>query len=383
VILSHKPLAGCVTLALSLSLIGCSGSAPGGPPGASDPTQIIGPSAVEHAPALEEGKDYEVVSRLPAKVGDRITNWRGLVSESEAFGHLTIRSTDPERDPSSIVLMNTNTRRLKTIEELPAGTQLIGMDFSKDYVVWTETTSFSANSEPWTLRSYDRRTESVRTLTTSDELGVGDPPWLAPNGVVPRLMNGQVYLLAADSVELPVTATAYRVAVGGSGGLKKVAADVQGVFPSSGDLLVIRDGEFFLQGTSGGSERRVDPKRRGSQECPGLAREGVILECDVRNGRPRLTILADGKTTEIRFPRPDPNSLNYGVGYLNCSASWVAFTFNDKAHVLDLKSGKLGTLKGAQYTPSDPSWHQTIMYRGTGSIGIAPAPKPAAIIRLR
>lgn len=370
-----------ITLALSLSLLGCSGSAPGGPRSVPDPTQIIGPSAVKHAPALKEGNDYQVLSSLPGKVGDRVTNWRGLVSESEAFGALTTPSADPESVPSSIVLMNTNTRRVKKVEELPAGTQLIGMDFSKDYIVWTETTSFSANSEPWSLRSYDRRTESVRTLATSNELGVGDPPWLAPVGVVPRLMNGQVYLLAADSARLPVTATAYRVPVDGSDGLAQVATDVQGAFTDSGDLLVIRDGEFFRRDTDDGSERRLDPKRRGSEKCPGWAREGVVVECDVRKGKPRLTILADGKTTEIRFPRPDPNSLNYGVGYLNASASWVAFSFNDKAHVLNLKTGKLGTLNGAQYTPSDPSWHQTIVYRKTG--GVMPAPKTADAIRLR
>jgi hypothetical protein len=153
------------------------------------------------------------------------------------------------------------------------------------------------------------------------------------------------------------------------------------VFPQSRDLLVIRDGEFYLRDPSKRSERQVDPQRRGSQKCSGWARGGVVVECDTREGKPRLTILTKRGTTEVRFPRPDANSMNYGVGYLNCSATWVTFTFNDKAHVLNLKTGRLGTLKGAQYTISNSSWHHTINYRKTD--GDASEARSTAFIRLR
>jgi hypothetical protein len=110
-----------------------------------------------------------------------------------------------------------------------------------------------------------------------------------------------------------------------------------------------------------------------------MAADGVVVECDTYKGKPRLTILKAGKVIEIRFPRPDPNSMNYGVGYVNCSASWVTFSFNDHAYVYSLRNGKLGTLKGAQYTTANPSSDRTIAYRETS---FSPGSNPTEFIRL-
>lgn len=377
---SHVPVAVGIALALGLSVFGCSDPAPGGTADSSG-TRIITPSAVAKTPLLREGADYEVTARLPGTVGTKATHWRGLVSKTEAFGELQAQTTIYlDRVPTTIILMDTRTRRVKKIAEQPAGTQVVGMDFSRSHIVWTETTSSDASSEPWVLRSYDRGTGSVRTLATSDSLGVQDPPWLPPQGVMPRLNRGQVYLLAADSNNLPPKATAYRVSLEGNGGLKKVAADVQGVFPSRDHLTLIRNGEFYRRELGGGKEKPLDRKRRGSEACPGWAVGDVVVECDSYNHKPRLTILTNGRTTEIRFPKPDPNSMNYGVGYLNANAGWVTFSFDDKAYVYNLTSGRMGILKGAQYTTSNPSWGRAIKYLVTG--GVVPRPTPMDLIQL-
>jgi hypothetical protein len=382
VIVRGKPSAAAGVLALGLSLLtGCSGSVPGGPPESrAGQARVIAPATVEKAPPLRADEDYEVVSEAPAMVRKRRTHWRGMVSDSTVFGELAVPSKYPDQVPTTLVLLNTRSGHLTTVAELPAGVQLIGMDFSKTNIVWTETTSFSAVTEPWTLRSYDRRSGLLRTLATSDSLGVDEPPWLPPHGVVPRLSDGQVYVLAADGTDLPAKATAYRVPVDGSSGLLKVARDVQGVFPGAGDLTLIRHGQFFRKPSQGGGEKLIDPRHRGSQECPGAADSGVVVECDTYKGKPRLTILANGQVTEVRFPRPDPDSMNYGVGYLNCRSSWVTFSFNDKAYVLNLRTGRLGTLKGAQSTSSNPSWDETISYRKNESI--KPTAEPDKYIRL-
>lgn len=377
---SGRQLTVAMTMALGLSPLGCSGPAPGG--STSDPgqPQIVGPVAVAEAPELKERKDYDVVSDLPAKMNGRVAIWRGMVSPSEAFADLSTQSATVDMTPTPIVLLNIHSRRVKKIAELPGETQLVGMDFSKDYIVWTDTTSFDAYSQPWTLRSYDRRTGKVRVLASSDELGVDHPPLLPPYGVVPRLTAGQVYLLAAASNRLPLTAHAYRVSLSGRGHLKRVAPDVQGIFPQGKRLLLIRDGEFFSRSARSEPERPVDPRRRGSERCAGTASVGVVVECDTYKGKPRLTILQARKVVEIRFPQPDPNSMNYGVGYLNCSASWVTFSFNDHAYVYNLRNGKLGTLKGAQYTAANPSWGRTIAYHETN---FSPGSNPTEFIRLR
>lgn len=349
---------------LALGLTACAGPESEGSPAK---VQVLGPSEVTRARTLEAGTDYSVVARGPAKVGDRTAYWHALVSDKEMLGVLVMPSKTPETAASTVVLMDPKSGKVREVAEPPAGTQMIGADFSSRYIVWTETTSSNIGNAPWTLRSFDRRTGTVRTLATSD--------LLLEDG--PHMSDGQVYLTIADSEELPTTASAYRVAVDGPSELKKVASDVQGVFPYGRDLAIIRDGEFFIRKAGTRIERRADSQRRGRQKCGATAAADVIVQCDNHRGRPRLTVQAQHATYEIRFPKPKPHSLGYGVGYLGCAASWVTFTFDDQAFVFDLKSETIGRFNGAQSVSAPGrSFGDAIPYAEIGQ------DKPTLFVRL-
>lgn len=363
---------------LALVLASCAGSEKHNPttmPTA--PERVIEADKVSSAPILVEGKDYQVVADPPLTVDGRTANYPGLLSPTLAFGKTSVAPAKVQ-DPDSFVGVSVIMTDLKTKKstfitrntDRKEPSYVTGMDFSDKYVTWSETTSQTVSSEPWEIYSLERSNGKVRRIASSDVVGVVDPPWLPPDGVVPKIYEGDVYLIAADSNDLPATATAtatasaYRVPLDGTKRLSKAIGNVQGIFTHSSGVTFIRNRQFYRWDPDSKKESKVDALKRSSAECPGTSGGGVIVECEASvSGAPRRTVIeADGKVSEIHFPKSDGTSDNAGVGYLGANTDWVTFTFDDDAYAYNLKSGKLGRFKGSQYIVAGPSWGNTIRY---------------------
>lgn len=376
---------------LALVLASCAGSAKHKPTTApTEPGRVIEADKVSSAPILVEGKDYLVVADPPLTVEGRTATYLGLLSPTLAFGKTSVAPANVQ-DPDSFVGDSVIVTDLKTKKstfitrdtDRKEPTYVTGMDFSDKYVTWSETTSQSVTSEPWEIYSLERSNGKVRQIASSGEVGVVDPPWLPPDGVVPKIYEGDVYLIAADSNNLPATASAYKVPLDGSKKLSKVLGNVQGIFTYANGVTFIRDGQFFRWSPNNKGESKVDAKNRSSAACPGISGGGVIVECDQSaTGVPRLTVIeGDGKISEIDFPKPDQKSNNYGVGYLGATADWVTFTFDDDAYAFNLKNGRLGRFKGSESIVAGPSWGNAIRY---AELWKSPTDvKPAPFIELK
>jgi hypothetical protein len=358
------PLVAAIVLG---SLAGCHGQSPhvqatATPAHTKVPVKVIAETDVENAPKLREGRDYTVAAEPPTTIRSKITYFYGLVSATEAFG--TLDSPSPKAsDDGSVVLVDVSSGDVRTLSSLPGQSQVIGMSYSDRYITWSETPSSDASAEPWIIKSFDRSTGTVRTIASSTALGVENPPWLPPYGVIPRVDGDDAVFISADSRKLPATASAYRVKLDGSSKPAALAHDVQGVYPDGKHLIVVRDGQFFSLDRSSGRETAVDSQKRGSVDCPGAAAQGVVVECDDVRGRSRLTVLeADKGITEIRLPKSNDSANVSGVAYLGCTSDWVTFTFDDKAYALDLKTKKLGRFANAQYIVAGASAGRTIRY---------------------
>lgn len=392
-----RPVAACFLIVIASCLASCASSDTQVPAATAAttslrkvPNRIVDAGRVSSAPVLVKGKDYLVVADPPLTVEGRTANYLGLVGPDVVFGKTSVVPANVQ-DPNSFVgdsVIMTDLKTKKTTfitrnTDRKKQSYVIGMDYSDKYVTWSETTSQSASSEPWTVYSLERSTGEVRRIASSDEVGVSDPPWLPPSGVTPKIYEEYVYLIAADSNNLPATASAYRVPLDGSKKLSKVIGNVQGVFTFANGVTFIRNGQFFRWNPSNKAESKVNTLNRSSANCPGTSGGGVIVECgQSATGTSRLTIIeSDRNVSEIDFPKSDETSDNAGVGYLGANANWVTFTFDDKAYAFNLKSGKLGRFKGSQYIVAGPSWGNTIRY---AELWKSPTDvKPAPFIELK
>lgn len=336
---------------------------------------------VEKAAVLDEGRGYRVVADPPTTIGSRRTSFLGMISATETFGTLR-EQTGAVAGAGEVVVLDVPTGTVTPIASLRAGRDLVGMDFSDRFVVWSEAPPAGLRGS-WTIRSFDRATGEVRTVATAGDVGVGRPSLADPEGGVPHISGDDAIFVAGDSSRLPTTSTAYRVPLDGSDGPRRVAQDVRAAYPVGDRLAVLRDGRFSSLDLYAGTEDEVEP-RRGSTACSGYEAQGVYVLCDTEGGAPRLTIVQPGgDVAEVHLPDAEDGAATKGPTYFGASTDWVTFTYDDRAYVLDLDSMKLGRFAGAQFVSGTQSAGNTIRYARTDVPVTDAVPAPFVTLDLR
>ncbi|MDX6231385.1 MAG: hypothetical protein QOH68_336 [Nocardioidaceae bacterium] len=128
---------------------------------------------------MKEGRDYDVVATLPARIDGAEVYYDGVSPDGMVFGSTHVEDPDaPEVFPgglaitfrSSVILLDPGSGKVMQISDgnaRPRRTAVSGIDVNEDWVTWLE--SEDAEGGSWKLYSYDRSTKTERRLGSSKD----------------------------------------------------------------------------------------------------------------------------------------------------------------------------------------------------------------------
>lgn len=131
----------------------------------------------DDASTMKDGRDYDVVATLPAKVDGRKAHYFGVSPDGLVFGETY--AEDPKAKPSvgpgdmgvsarsNVILLDPESRKVTRVSDGDARarrTAVSGVDVDEKWVTWLEIEAIDGSD--WTLYSYERSTGTERRLGT-------------------------------------------------------------------------------------------------------------------------------------------------------------------------------------------------------------------------
>jgi hypothetical protein len=337
--------------AAAVLLAGCSSTpsaTPASVPRTSATTATPAPEATiapDSATPLVEGKDYDVVTTLPAQIDGSPTRWSGVDAAGTAYGDIAV--PDPDADRSSMgpvgswaqpVLMNRDggLTRMTPVRDSGVTTQMLGGDANDDWVTWFESADTNVGSGSWTLFSYERSTKKLRRLATYEDDVVGQGTFLDYDGR-PEILGDDVVMGTAAISRSGKGSAILTVPLDGSAPLSELV-------PRASDPDVDEKGFSFVLGKKAlmyrdaatGETRQLHPGT-GRGECQ-FYRSGVLVTCEKTDGGEEITVAGpDGEQSFGPFRN--------GVSYVELRDGWVRFVEDadgdHQIYAVDVASGTL------------------------------------------
>ena len=223
---------------------------------------------LEKPAVLKRGHGLRTVAVLDDKLDDG-SPWRPIAATPG--GQLI--SAAPSVDGEGVFLIDPETGTQTTLLANHRWT-VFAADANRRWVVWVMSGARDLFTMPWELWSYDRKSGNVRKVAVAPDVGV-DPVPAAPDGTVPTLHKGTVYLGAVEEVPergQPEPAI-YRVPADGSKPLHKMIDHAY--------RPVVRGDALYYTVGPGGSFRTWDLRQRdldsGNDESVESAKGGPRL----------------------------------------------------------------------------------------------------------
>jgi hypothetical protein len=272
-----------------LCLAGCSSSVHDSP---GDSPTAKATIAVDDAYAMKEGRDYDVVATLPARIhGDR-TRYFGVSPDGLVFGETY--AEDPKAEPpvgpgdmgfstrSNVILLDPASGKVTQVSDGNARAHragVSGIDVNDEWVTWLEIDAMEGSG--WTLYSYDRSTGTERKLGTHRDADWQDNS-VGPEGR-PAIMGDRVVMSTiAFGDEMRKRDQVLSVPLDGSAPLTELVGGATAVeVDADGISYVTSTGALTFRDRNSGETKILDNEK--ASRCQ-HHRSGLVMTCESSAG---------------------------------------------------------------------------------------------------
>lgn len=321
-----------IGVAVALCLASCTSSSDEAPKAKPTKSTIL----AEEASAMHEGRDYDVVATLPAKIRGIQPRYMGVSPDGIVYGEIFVEDPDAEQPigPGSTLLTGRSTLFLldpasaRITEVLDGSTRknptgVTGMDADDDWVVWLESPDGGFGSGRWTLYSYERATEKTHTLGAYDDYVVLPKAELDFERL-PRISGDHVVMATSHWEDKKGTkAQVLSAPLDGSAPLEELTrgarvVDVEG----QGVSYVDATGTLMFRDSVSGETTVISNRTSGCRSY----RAGVLVTCG-----------SYGSGTKIRVKATDDPTTTFGpftgdIGYADFDDGWLKFVVDPDDH---------------------------------------------------
>lgn len=275
---------------------------------------------------MKEGRDYDVLATLPAKIDGRQTRYVGATSDGKVFGETM--AEDPEAEPpigpgamgfttrSNVFLLDTALGKVTDVSDGDSRhtrSGISGIDADDEWVTWLEIESIDGGG--WTLYSYELSTGTERKLATDRE-AVRRDSTVGPEGRPTITGDSVVMSTTVFGDEHGKLSQVLSARLDGSAPLTELARGATSVdVDAEGFSYLDVTGAMRFHNTTSGETTLIDD---GRSTCR-IYDSGLLVTCD-----------PSGQGTKFRVKEKDGvmtalGPFNGQVGYIDHETSWVTF----------------------------------------------------------
>jgi hypothetical protein len=287
--------------------------------------------SADKASTMKEGRDYDLVATLPAKIQGVQPRYLGVSPDDMVFGDIFIE--DPDAEPpigpggtaltgrSSVFLLDPESGKVTevldgAVRKEPSG--VTGMDADDEWVVWLESLEGGFSSGRWTLYSYERGTGKIRKLGAYDDKVVAPKAELGYERL--PVISGTDAVMATSVIDrkdkLGKANQVLSAPLDGSAPLSELARGARSVDADAEGLSYVDvTGALMFRDAVSGETTVIDD---GKSECR-TYRSGVLVTCSPYGSGTTFRVRAKNGTTTTFGP------FDGDVGYNYQETGWVKF----------------------------------------------------------
>lgn len=319
-----------IGLVAVLVLSGCSSGSDGAPK--EKPTQST--ISADDASAMKEGRDYEVVATLPAKIRGIQPRYMGVSPDGMVYGEIFVEDPEAEQPvgPGSTLLTGRSTLFLldpasgKVTEVLDGSTRkdpsgVTGMDADAEWVVWLESAEGGMSSGRWTLYSYERDSRKIRQLGAYDDDAVVVPDTNLGYDTLPKIIGDEVVMatLVDGRDQTGKSNQVLSAPLDGSTPMTEMVRGASSVDAApDGVSYVDVTGALQFRDAASAATTVVDDRK---SECR-MYRSGVLVTCSAHAPETKFWVKAKDGTVTVFGPFAGD------VGYPYQATGWVNFVID-------------------------------------------------------
>lgn len=313
-----------IGLAAAMCLAGCT-SGSDEPPKAKPTKSTI---SADDASAMKEGRDYDVVATLPAKIRGLRPWYFGVSPDGIVYGATFAEDPDAEQNVgpggmrittrSNVILVDPGSGKVTRVSDghtrsRPNGIQ--GIDVNEDWVTWLEVLDGAGKAEqPWRLYSYDRSTGTERLLGSGalkGDIGMDNRAGPAINGdrvVISTVTYGDRTGKTDQVLNAPLDGSAPVTEL--VGGATAADADPEGI-----SYTIRGTATLMFRDAASGKTKVIDD---GKSECR-TYHSGVLVTCSPYGAGTKFWVRPKRGTVTAFGPFAGD------VGYNDQEKGWTTF----------------------------------------------------------